>query len=482
MKLFTASLGTETNTFSPFLTGYQDFVNTYLARNGKHGDEPFSYFAMPLVTWRNQATERAWSVVESLCTFAQPGGVTVDAVYEAFRDEILQDLQQAMPVDGVLLSLHGAMIAQSYDDCEGDLTFAIRKLIGPDIPIGVELDLHCHLTPLLTDNATVVITFKEYPHTDVVDRAAELFTLIAETIEGNIQPHITLHDCHMIGVYHTTQEPMKSYVAHLQALEQQAGILSVSLGHGFPWGDLPEMGTQLLVITDNQPERGTTLAQELHQKLFELRAHLQPPYRTINEALDEALAAENGPIVLADVSDNAGGGAPSDSTFMLQAMLERGIKNGAVAAIWDPIAVEVAMTAGEGAHLSMRIGGKMGPMSGDPLDVSVTVTKIIEEMTQPFGQAQNRLGHAVALHTQGIDIVINANRTQVFNPAVFSQLGIDPTTKQILVVKSMQHFQADFAPIAAKILYVAAPGALVPNFKQLPYQRANQQKWPLTDA
>jgi len=485
MKVFIASLGTETNTFSPFPTGYRNFTETYLVRGGDHGEAPF-IFAVPLIIWRRRAVERGWSVAESLCTFAQPAGVTLRAVYESFRDEIVTDLKGAMPVDMVLLSLHGAMVADGYDDCEGDLLAAIRAVVGPDVPIGAELDLHCHLTQAMIQNATAMITFKEYPHVDFAERAKELFQVMADTAEGKVRPHMALYDCNMIGVYPTTAEPMRSFVDHIQTLEGKDGVLSVSIGHGFPWGDVPDMGTRILVVTDDRPDHGAALAESLGRQLFELRGRLGPDYLSIDEALDRVLAADRGPVVLADGSDNAGGGAPSDSTFILRALLDRGIENAAVACLWDPVAVQLAMEAGEGARFDLRLGGKMGPMSGDPVDIRVTVTKIVPNATQSFGQgpdrAQSRLGDAVALHAWGIDIVANAIRTQVFSPDVFTNLGIDPTHKRALVVKSMQHFYAGFAPIAAEILYVAAPGALMPDFKALPYEKVNRSMWPLSEG
>lgn len=479
MKLFTALLGTETNTFSPFLTGMQNFEQTYLIRNGNHGDKPSS-FGVPLVRWREMGQAHGWAVVESLAAFAVPAGITLRPVYESLRDEILQDLRAALPVDAVLLMMHGAMVAEGYDDCEGDLTQHVRAIVGPDVPIGVELDLHCHLTQQLIDNADAVITFKEYPHVDPPDRAEELFQIIADATAGKTKPVTSLYDCQMIGVYHTTREPVKSFVAKLKSLEGKDGVLSVSLGHGFPWGDVPDLGTRVLVVTDNQPDKGAALAKQLGDEFYAMRDTVQPSYHTMDEALDEALATAGQPIVLADVADNSGGGAPNDSTFILRRMLERGIGNAAIGCIWDPVLVAVAMELGEGVTADLRIGGKMGPMSGDPVDLRVRVGKIAPNATQVFGQGTGKLGDSVALHgPNGIDIVAITHRTQTFSPHVFTNVGIDPAQKKILVVKSMQHFHAGFAPIAAKILYVSAPGALVPDMAQIPYQRANPALWPL---
>ena len=485
MKIFTALLGTESNTFSPFATGFQNFEETYLSRHGDHGENPAMY-AVPLVVWRQLAEQLGWEVRESLAAFATPAGLTRRDVYETYRDEILADLQAAMPVDAVLLNMHGAMVADGYLDCEGDLLDHVRQVVGPTTPIGVELDLHCHLTRRMVDLADVIVTFKEYPHTDFAERAEELFGIITGTLSGKWKPQMSLHDCKMLGVFHTSSEPMRGFVDDMIALEhQEQDILSVSLSHCFPWGDVPEMGVRTLVVTNDNAVQGDALAKSLGDRFFELRDQLQPEYLTIDEALDHALAHPTRPVVLADVSDNSGGGAPNDSTFMLRRMLERGIEGAALACIWDPVAVTVAIEAGEGATFDLRLGGKMGPMSGDPLDLQVTVTRIETDAVQYMGEGEKRgtfpLGSAVAMRTQGIEIVVNSLRSQTFSPEAFTSFGIDVTQQQILVVKSMQHFYGNFAPIAADIRYVAAPGAMWPHFDQMAYQHSHEDKWPLTN-
>jgi microcystin degradation protein MlrC len=484
VKVFTASLKTETNTFSPIPTGHANFAERCLVRNGDYGDQP-SLSAVPLLVFRDRAQRRGWSVVESLCTSAQPAGLTVRAVYESFRDEILDDLRAAMPVDMVLLNLHGAMVADGYDDCEGDLLARVREVVGPDVPIGAELDLHCHLTHKMVENATALITYKEYPHTDFAERAEELFDLIADAAEGKTQPTMSLFDCRMIGVYYTTEEPMRSFVDRLTQLEGQEGVLSISVAHGFVGGDVPEMGTRILVVTDNRPAYGDRLAAELGRQFFDMREPLRPNYLTIDEGLRRALAVDSYPVVLADFSDNAGGGAPGDSTFVLRAMLDQGIQNAALACIWDPIAVSMAMDAGVGARLDLRVGGKIGPASGDPLDLSVQVIGVQPNATQTFGpedsKATVQIGDAVAVHAAGIDIVLNAIRTQTFSPDCFTTVGIDPHQKRILVVKSAQHFYAAFAPIASEVIYLSSPGVLPPDHTKIPYKRIDLNMWPLVE-
>ena len=440
----------------------------------------------PAIDRFQQCTEaRGWESVFGLYASAQPAGITTRPVYESLRDELLGKLEAAMPVDMVLLALHGAMVADGYDDCETDILARVRAIAGPDVKVGVELDLHCDVTQAMLDLADVIVIYKEYPHVDIADRAEDLFALVADAAEGKTNPTMALFDCRMIGLYHTPIAPLRGLVDEMLAQEGKEGILSLSLAHCFPWSDVPTCGAQALAVTDGDPTMAKRAAATLGRKFFNLRHRLDQAPLSIDQALARAAAVDSSPVVIADRSDNAGAGAPSDSTFVLRALLDRGIENVGVAMIWDPVAVQVARSGGLGATLDLRLGGKMGPASGDPLDLRVTVNGIVEAMTQEWPQQGEALiipcGDSVCLHCRGIDIIVNSQRCQVFGPQVFSNFGIDPQQKRLLVVKSMQHFYAGFAPIAAEIIYMAAPGAVTPKFTEIPYTRVDLNKYPWVD-
>ncbi len=481
-KLFTATLGTETNSFAALPTGERLFEETCLYRRGSYGDAP-PVFAAPLVVWRRRAAERGWTVVEGLCAFAMPAGPTVGRVYRQYRDELLADLQANLPVDAVLLSLHGAMVADGHDEAEAELVEAVRRLVGPDVPIGVELDLHANIGQRMFDHATVVVLFKEYPHVDIPDRAEEVFTLIEGCLEGRIRPVMATFDCRTIGVFHTTREPMRGFVDRMQALEGKDGILSVSAIHGFPWADVPAMGSKMLVIADGDRAKAAELAERLGREFYAMRHATQPAYLSLDQGLARAAAHESAPpLVLADVSDNAGGGASSDSTYILAGLLERGQSNCAVGMLWDPMAVRIAFELGAGGRTAMRLGGKLGPFSGTPLDVEVEVLALARDARIGFAGAKKgsqKAGDMAALRVGGVDVVVNTLRTQCASTDCFTHVGIDPAAKRVVVVKSMQHFHAAFAPLAAEVVYVAAPGALVPDFTALPYTKVDRTQWPL---
>jgi microcystin degradation protein MlrC len=479
MHIFIASLGTETNSFSAIPTGLDEFTETMLchgdgAANGRH---PLSE---PLRVWRRLAAARQMRVTESLSAFAEPGGLTAKVAYETLRDEILTDLRKALPVDMVLLSLHGAMIADGYVDAEGDLLRRVRDMVGPDVTIGVEYDLHVHLTDEKIRNADIVVTYKQYPHTDIGERAHEVFELSYRAATHDISPVTATRRCGINAYLPTTARPMSDFVAEMQRLEGQAGVLSVSLAHGFPHGDVADLAARILVVTDGDAAKAASVADTLAEKLWTEREALRPRYLTIDAALDAACGTE-GPVVLADTSDNAGCGAPNDSTFILRRILDRGITNVVSANYWDPIAVRYCMAAGVGGKLNLRLGGKTGPDSGDPVDLAVQVMGIKRNATQTFNGFQVSIGDAVWVCGEGVDIILNTHRFQTGHPDMMTQLGLDPTKRHIIVVKSTQHFYAGFAPIARSVIYVAGPGASNPDTLALAYRHVEKPFWPRDD-
>src|SRR5262249_24001279 len=199
------------------------------------------------------------------------------------------------------------------------------------------------------------------------ERAEDVFTLVADAAEGKTKPVMAAYDCRMIGTFRPTEQPMRGYVDRLYALEGKDGILSVSLGHSFPWGDVTDVGVKTLVVADGDEAKAARLARKLGEELFALREATRPKFLTMDQALAQALAIEGGPVVIADKSDNSGGGAPGDATFFLSRVRERGITNVASCYHWDPMAVRFCQEAGVGASFDLRIGGKCGRTSGDPL-------------------------------------------------------------------------------------------------------------------
>lgn len=483
MRVFSGSLATETNTFAPMPTGLSAFRERGYYPAGKHPDR-MTQFAGPLWAARERAQSEGWTLIEGMVAGAQPSGITTRFAYESLRDELLADLRAALPVDMVVLGLHGAMVADGYDDCEGDLLQRVREIVGTKVVVGAELDPHNHLTPAMVDNADLLIAYKEYPHTDIYERAKELVDLCAQTVEGRIKPVVSVVDCRMLVRMHTSRQPARGFVDRISALEGKDGVLSISVTHGFPWGDTSEMGTKLFLYSDGLAagavEKGKALARKLADELIALRGALEIPMPDIDEALDQALAYPGGPVIIADSADNAGGGAASDSTFILRRLIERGIGNVALGPMWDPIAARIAFDAGAGASLMLRIGGKVSASSGDPIDAMCKVKAVCKDMVMTgLSNTKAALGDCALVETGGIEIVLITIRAQAVDTDLFTQLGCDLAAKKIIVVKSSQHFYASYSKVAKHVIYAAAPGSVTSDLKALSFKKVRRPLWPL---
>ncbi len=483
MRIFTASLATETNTFSPVPTDRASFEQAFYAPPGMHPDTP-TLCSSPIIALRKIKDRENLTVIEGTAAWAEPGGILQRQTYENLRDEILQQLAEAMPVDGVILGLHGAMVAQGYDDCEGDLLSRIRDMVGSKTLIACELDPHSHLTEKRVQASNILAAFLEFPHTDFYERGEHVVELTLAALKGETHPVISTFDCRMIAVLPTSREPMRSFVDRIKALHGVDDILSISVIHGFMAADVPDLGTRILVVSNDAKAKGDVLAEKLGRELFAMRKKTIMDLVEVGEGLDQALAVRvshsRRPAVIADTWDNPGGGVAGDGTVILREIINRKIYSVGVATIWDPIAVTFCHAAGEGAEIQLRFGGKAGPQAGEPIDALVSVIKIVEEGWQSFGKSRVTLGRTAVVRIVGteIDIILNTNRTQTFEPDIFSNLGIDPMQKDILLVKSTNHFYAGFEPIASRIIYVSAPTSYPSDPVKTNYTKLKRPIWP----
>jgi microcystin degradation protein MlrC len=479
LRIFTAALATETNTFSPICIDRRAFEDSLYAPPGEHPATP-TLCTAPITVGRKVCTDKGWTLIEGTAAWADPAGLINRQAFESLRDEILDQLRAAMPVDAVVLGLHGAMVADGYLDPEGDLLTRIREIIGPDILLCAELDPHSHLTAKRVAAADFFVVFKEFPHTDFVDRAEDLWRIAVDTLEGRVKPVMSVFDCRMIDVFPTSREPMRSFVDRLVAIERvDPEVLSLSVIHGFMAGDVPEMGTKTIVVTDGHPEKGAMLARELGLDLFAKRGTFMMPQIDEKAALDQALAYPEGPVVIADMWDNPGGGTAGDATVILEEMLARGVTNAAVGMIWDPIAVQICMAAGEGAEIPLRFGAKSAPGTGHPIDGLVKVVNVVPNAEMRFGDSIAPFGDAAHINLNGIDIILSSVRVQSYDPSLFTALGINPTAKHLLVIKSTNHFYAAFSQIASEILYCAAGTPYPNNPANTAYRHVRRDIWPI---
>jgi microcystin degradation protein MlrC len=326
----------------------------------------------------------------------------------------------------------------------------------------------------------LIVISREYPHIDFGDRAADLYRWCMATARGEIRPVAALVDCRTIGFYPTFDEPMKSLVERLREVSAADGMVSVELGHGFPWGDVADVGTRVLAYADGDGAKAAEVAERIATDIYEKRKTLALSFPAIDDSLERARGL-NGRTVLGDFADNPGGGAPGDSTFFLKALLDRGVDDAVIGTFWDPQMARICADAGIGAVLPIRLGGKCGPTSGEPVDLSVEVMAVSEEHTQHFFEVAQPMGCTVWVRSGGIDIVIASVRTQVYAPDVFTGLGVPMDDRRLVIVKSSNHYRAGFEPISDNLWHVASPGCMSLDFVRLPYSKLESPIFPMNE-
>ena len=467
MRVFVGSITHETNRFSPFPTTLADYQPAALG----YGD---------LI---REAQQAGCEVVPGLCARAAPSAPTVQADYEHLRAELLAQIRAAGPLDMVLLSLHGAQVAEACDDCEGDIVAAVRAQVGAGVTIGVLLDLHASITATLLRHASLVTVIKEYPHTDFPETARQLVAICLRCARGEVKPLTAFVPLPVYTLWHTPVQPSKAIVDRARALEAAGEVLHISLVHGFPWSDVSSAGAAVLVTTDGAAATATRLARELALQLWHIRTADLEHYRDIAASLDAAdfPVSPPGPLVIADAADNPGAGTGSDATWILHEVLKRALDGVAMALFWDPAALQDIVAAGEGASLDLRIGGHTGALAGAPVEARGEVLRINREASIDAmpGSPPIPVGTLAAVRIAGVRLVVGAYREQVFGPRVFTEVGIDPAAERIVVVKSAQHFYNAFAPFAAQITYCDSPCSRTIDFDKLPFGYRRRPIWPL---
>jgi microcystin degradation protein MlrC len=480
MKVYLGGLSAATNCFVNTPTTYSDFEVTSLVYGSNAGSDPFSPQGLLAVFW-SQLKSRGWELVDGQYAFASTGGRVTRHSYERLRDEILAELEEALPVDIVALALHGGMVAEFYEDCEVDLLARIRQKVGERVPIGVLIDPHSNLSDSLMQYTDLLVAYKEYPHTDMVERATELLDLLEKTKAGQVNPVMSSFDCRMVGIFITGEQPLRGFMDKMKELEKEEHILSISIFSGNVFDDSPDLSAKILVITDDKKELGDQLARQLGQELFGMRREIVIGYVPVDEALKQAASSNNPPVILADTGDSIVAGAMGDATFLLQAMIDKGIRNAVIHNIWDPIAVQIAFKAGKGAEIDLRIGGKGGPASGTPLDLHVRVARTYPELSFMIGNYRYHFGDTVVLEVGGIELVLASKREGVYHHKCFTAVGINPLQRQILAVKLIAEFVPGFESVATEMLQVATPGASTWDLTSLPYKNVRRNLYPFVD-
>ena len=416
------------------------------------------------------------------------GPVTRDA-YDTLVADLLDRLQAAMPVDGVLLSLHGAMVAEGQDDCEGDILRRIRALVGPACPIVSTLDMHGNVSPAMVANADALVAFDQNPHLDTYERGLEAASILRRILDDGLRTTAALAHPPMLLSALTTwtaKPPLRPMHDRAQEMELDPRVINVSVMGGFAYADTPFSGVSAIVTTTGDRDLAQTYANELAHIAWSHREAGAYTGVPVDEAVRKAMAAPKGPVVLADVGDNIGGGSPGDGTVLLRALLEAGAQDAALI-ITDPQAVAQSIAAGVGANVEMAVGGKSDTWHGEPVWVSGRVERLTDgryaiegkdHFAQLYGREVN-MGRCAVLRCAGARVLLNEIKTPPGDLAQWRSQGIEPESQRILVAKSAVAFRGSYAPIAAEVYEVDTPGLCASNLGRFPYGKLRRPSFPL---
>lgn len=493
IRIATGGIRHETNTFSEVATTLEDF------ERDSPGGADFSGGETILCTYQNTGTihggyidaceeDAEIELLPLLSAQAQPSGLIENEAFEFLTDLFLSRLEAELPVDGVALDLHGAMVTSEFEDAEGEFVTRVRTLVGPTVPIAVTLDLHANITRKLVNAADIVIGFDTYPHVDMRERGHEAVSLLARSIRTEVRPVIAFRQLPLITLppmQCTLREPMMSIMDEVHEEETEPEILSVTLSMGFPFADIQDAGASVVVVGNSDRRQTEETAERIANRAWSARDAFSPELTKIEEVIKFARRNEDGLTIFADGSDNPGGDAPSDGTVALRALIEAEFEGAVVGLLADRETVAQAHQAGVGSEIDAVIGGKTDDRHGEPVAVKAYVRSLSDgNFTHrgPMNQgAAGSCGRMAVLVASGVEIVLSEFRRQLLDAEMLRIVGISPEHRRLLVVKSAVHFRADLGPLAAHIFDADTPGIHRPDFSQFRYHRLRRPIYPLDE-
>lgn len=472
----------ETNTFAPSKAGMDDFLQGGGWPSLARGQEIFAAVdkvnvgAAGFVAF---ARAQGWETVPTLWCAASPSAHVTAETFEALTDELVSRIAASLPVDGVYLDLHGAMVSEAFDDGEGEVLRRVRAAIGPDVPLVASLDLHGNVTPLMMAMADGLVAYRTYPHVDMAETGSRAAAFLASLLGTRRRPAKAFRQIpYLIPIawQATAMEPCRTIYAELAALEGES-VPTLSFLPGFPAADFPDCGPSVLAYGATQADADRA-ADAVAARILASEAAFKGRVFSPDEGVREAMALAgraSRPVVIADTQDNPGAGGDSDTMGMAHALVRNGATRAAIGVIVDPVAASAAHAAGEGATISVSLGAR----SGVPGDAPLVADFVVEALSEgrfvapgPFyGGARMNLGPSACLRIGDVRIVVGSRKAQMADQAMYRQVGIEPTGQAILVNKSSVHFRADFEPIAETILVCAAPGPMPVDPAVLPWRR-----------
>lgn len=479
MRIGVAGLLHESHSFAPFpadLAAFEKPGGFPPLSRGAAMLQAIAGTRVPAAGAREVAEAAGHTVVPLAWGFAMPSAPVTARAFDTIAGWIVADAAAAMPLDGLYLDLHGAMMVEGAADGEGELLGRLRARLGPDLPIAASLDLHANVTRAMVERADVLTAYRTYPHVDMKETGARAMTLLLDRIAHRrpyARRHLPIDFLVPLSAQCTLTTPMRELYEAIPLLVEQTGAADLSLCLGFPYCDFEGCGPAVTAYATSE-QAAEAAAARLHAAFVGRRAEMMQRLWSPEEAVHHAkahAALAGPPIVLADTQDNPGGGGHGDTTGLLRALVEGGAAGAVIGVINDADTAAAAHAAGEGATLDAALGGRS---DGVPFAAGFTVQRLGDgrfTCTGPMTRGNRaELGPCALLETGGVHVLVASRKMQAYDQAMFRHLGVEPATVPILALKSSVHFRADFQPIAREILIVAAPGPVVADPASLPFR------------
>lgn len=487
MRLVIAQMKHETNTFSPVPTPIARFARARpLPPEGRDAYEACKGTGHAMAAFIDLAEQAGAAIDTPIAASAWPSGPVDDSAFEYIATRICD--AAAKGCDGILLDLHGAMVTQSFGDGEGELLRRLRRL-APGVPIGVALDMHANVSPAMVEAATVIAGYQTYPHVDVYDTGLRAGRPILALLAGRAQPRMAWGTRPMLPHVmrqSSLDEPNKSLQARCRALEGE-GALAASLFVGFPHADIAEAGLSAVVVTDGDRATAQAACDDLLDRAWRACQGFVYRVEPLDASLARAKAMTQGPVILLDHYDNTSSGGTMDTTAVLGGIMRAGLDDVAAFAICDPPAVQAMVAAGTGASVTLPLGGKADMPAigrkGEPLAVTGTVKRIVDGRFRNRGPmtpgVQMDMGPTAVLDTGKVEIVVVSKHQEPNDVGCLEAVGIDPTKKRYLMLKSRVHWRAAFLPIAAAVVECAGVGVCTSDYATLNFKNVRRPIYPL---
>jgi microcystin degradation protein MlrC len=491
MRIAIGQLWQETNTFNPLPTTRADFESFGVLRGGEllerlaDVNEPGG-FIQSLRAWPQPP-----EIVGLVRLPAWPSGVATAETFAWIRDEFTTALDRAGRPDAVLLALHGAMVSAEEPDVEGAILELVRRHVGPRVPVVATLDLHTNVTRRMVGSADALVLYHTAPHVDVFETGQRGAAVLRRILLDGARPVTAFCKLPLVvpAERANTQDPdsvSHSLRQHLVRLEQTPGILTAGLATVQPWLDIPELGSAVIVVSDNQTELARDSCRELADHVWDRRRDYLPELLEAEDAVAQAheLCAE-GLVVISDSADATTSGAPGDSTYLLHEMLQYDWPRPALVTLVDAGLVEQLHDQAPGVTWKGRVGGKRDTRFGRPLDVTMTLERSFVGRFVLSGHLGKNLaidmGACVVLRAGEVRVVVTSRSGPHFAPELFRAAGYDPFAAAVLIAKSPCGFRAAYADKARAIFVARAPGCAPSDFWNYPYHRIPRPTWPFDE-